>query len=161
MAICVITRNKYRNMYTIKSTYFIAPFQHVSHKKVETCSLLQIKSERSKYLALFHLGFTKNRHRYRPQGKVMFSEASVSHSVHGEGGGGLHPSGVCIGGGSAYRRVCIQDDLPTCLKGGGLCIFGVCLRVCGGWGVASRVGLPMGSLPTGGSASRNAFLFFI
>ena len=109
MAICVITRNKYRTMYTIKSTYFIISFQHMSHKKVETCSLLQIKSERSKYLALFHLGFTKKGHRYRRQGKVMFSDASVSHSVQGRGGfclwvvclwgvclqGVVHPWGVC------------------------------------------------------------------
>ena len=113
MAICVITRNKYRNMYTIKSTYFIIRFQHMSHKKVETCPLLQIKSERSKYLALFHLKFTKNRHRYRPQGKVIFQKRL---SVILLGGSGRVGRG-CIRAGSAYRRVCLQRGLPT---GGGL-----------------------------------------
>ena len=131
MAICVITRNKYRNMYTIKSTYFIAPFQHMSHKKVETCPLLQIKSERSKYLALFHLKFTKNRHRYRPQGKVIFFR-SVCQSFCRGGGSGRS------GGGAASER-----GLPT----GGSAYSGVCLR---GGGVCIQRGLPMGSLPTGG-----------
>ena len=40
-------------------------------------------------------------HYYLPHGKVIFSEAFVSHSVHrGRGlpGGGLHPGGVCLGG---------------------------------------------------------------
>ena len=73
----------------------------------------------------------------------MFSEASVSHSVHGGGGlpreGGLHPGGFAWGG------VCLQKGLlqgglhPVGLPTGGL----------------HPVGLPTGGRPTrGGSASR-------
>ena len=54
---------------------------------------------------------TKSRkyyHFYRPQGKLMFSEACVSHSV--------------------YRRICLLGDLPT--RGSahwGVCLLWVCL----------------------------------
>ena len=94
---------------------------------------------------------------YRPQGRVMFSEASVSHSVYG---GSLHPGeclltggsasgrsastgvwlqglsaykwvclqGVSASGGSAYRGVCLQG---VSASGGGSAYRGVCLQ--GGW----------------------------
>ena len=74
---------------------------------------------------------------YRPQWKVMFSEASVSHSVHRgylPREGGLHPGGFASGG------VCLQKGLlqgglhPVGLPTGGL----------------HPVGLPTGGRPTRG-----------
>ena len=57
-------------------------------------------------------------HYYRPQGKGMFSEVSVSHSVHqGEGCiRGICIWGVCIQGclhpgWSAYRGTCLQRGM--------------------------------------------------
>ena len=93
---------------------------------------------------------------YRPQGKVMFSETSVSHSFHGRGGvicihkGSLYRGGVCIGGGqSAFR-----GSLPT----GGLHPGGLPT----GGESAYRGSASSGSHCSGRYASYwNAFLFAI
>ena len=66
---------------------------------------------------------------YRPQGKVMFSEAPVSHSVYMGGGtsaseGFASWEGRVLGGGSASRGG--SPHLVAGLPPGGIAYWGVC-----------------------------------
>ena len=45
-------------------------------------------------------------------GKVIFSQSCVIPSVHGVGGGGLHPSR-----GSASRGLCLPTGVRVCIQG--------------------------------------------
>ena len=89
---------------------------------------------------------------YRSQWKVMFSEASVSHSAHRGDGGVCLQRGLPTEG-SASRRSASGSGLPP----GGSAYRGVCIQeVCLWERSASRGVCLQGDLPTEGSASRRS-----